>query len=106
MLLLICHKKRMKTRQFGFLLRQCNCYLSGYRQLQKYFLQACKNVRQIPKFRLENLHLKNLDHLRSINKVKSFSVHFRRSDFSTPKNDCYLVETQFISFKITGFNYD
>ena len=62
-----------------------NCYLSGYWQSEKYFIDYSEQIRSDFTFKLP-LNEENLKLLDQINQVNSVSLHIRRGDYiSNPK---------------------
>jgi hypothetical protein len=63
-----------------------DCYLAGYWQSEKYFLEVAAQIREDFSFRLP-LEYKNFELAKQIDQVNAVSLHVRRGDYvHNPKN--------------------
>ena len=59
----------------------CGCYLMGYWQSEKYFLEVAEQIREDFYFRLP-LESQNTELAKQINQVNAVSLHVRRGDYA------------------------
>lgn len=59
----------------------CDCYLMGYWQSEKYFLEVASQIRKDFSFRLP-LENQNVELAKQINQVNAVSLHVRRGDYA------------------------
>lgn len=77
------------------------CYLSGYWQSEKYFLDYSKDIREIFKFK-EELNIKNSFLLKEISSHNSVGVHVRRGDYLTNHSAALFHGTCPISYYLNA----
>ncbi len=94
---------------YGIKMVPCDCFLLGYWQSERYFLDFSARIRRDFSFRLP-LERENIELAKQINQVNSVSLHVRRGDYvHNPKtsaiyercsDDYYRTSIQYVAERV------